>query len=105
MSRSPAILLLCLVPLLFAGEAEAPPPAPPVKVREECGIVPGERYWITTRGLIFPDGTLREDWKNCRLMEGITLSILVGESPLVSPEVTEQDRTKNRRVEVVLVGS
>lgn len=169
MNRSPLFLLLCLVPLLFAGDADAP--APPVKVREECGIVPGERYWITTRGLVFPDGTLREDWKNCQLMEGITFSIRWDESdaepalapvpepvrryrveahsdctgtpeeqatrslrlgerireqlvaqqkllltqievvplgctrPLVSPEVTDQDRAKNRRVEVILVGS
>lgn len=169
MNRSPLFLLLCLVPLLFAGDADAP--VPPVKVREECGIVPGERYWITTRGLVFPDGTLREDWKNCQLMEGITFSIRWDESdaepalapvpepvrryrveahsdctgtpeeqatrslrlgerireqlvaqqkllltqievvpfgctrPLVSPEVTDQDRMRNRRVEVILVGS
>ena len=134
--------------------------------------MPGERYWITTHGLVFPDGTLREDWKNCRLVEGITFSILWDEAnaepapaapvpdpvrryrieahsdctgtaeeqaarslrlgeriraqlvaqqglsltqievvplgctrPLVSPEVTEQDRARNRRVEVILVGS
>ena len=134
--------------------------------------MPGERYWITTRGLVFPDGILREDWKNCQLMEGITFSIRWDEAdaepapappvpepvrryrveahsdctgtpeeqaarslrlgerireqlvaqqgllftqievvplgctrPLVSPEVTDQDRAKNRRVEVILVGS
>ena len=163
-SRSPLLVLLCLVPLLFAGDAEAPARTPPV--REDCGIVSGERYWITRRGLVFPDGTLREDWKNCAFVEGITFSLRYDEAdpapspvtrryrveahsdctgtpdeqaarslrlaerirdqlvtqqgipldhievaplgctrPLVSPEVTDQDRATNRRVEVILVGS
>lgn len=154
-------LLLMFLPVTLAGD------------RLDCGLRAGERYWITRAGLIFPDGSIREDWYNCELMQGVTFSILWDDAspdpvsafdvplvvstrryrveshsdctgtpdeqharsqrqaerirdqllaeqgvlwenvellalgcthPLVSPEVTEEDRKKNRRVEVILLG-
>jgi hypothetical protein len=131
--------------------------------------VGGERYWVTREGLVFPDGSIRTEWRACHIPEGVIFSIrweeadpvpvsvhasvsarryrieahadctgtteeqalrslrlaervrdqLVVEQkvplsnielvalgctrPLVSPEVTAEDRKKNRRVEVILL--
>jgi hypothetical protein len=157
--RYALLLLLLLLPSSLAGD------------RVDCGIQPGERYWITTAGLVFPDGSVRVDWRNCVLMEGVIFSVLWDEAPaepsppavptppaarryrveshsdctgtaeeqkarsqrqaervrdqlvergatpdavelvalgctrpLVSPEVTVEDRNQNRRVEIILLG-
>lgn len=49
--------------------------------REECGLVAGERYWVTTEGLVFPDGALLAEWKTCRFPEGVILSVRWDEDP------------------------
>lgn len=62
--------LLLFLPPSLAGNGD----------RVDCGIVPGERYWITTSGLVFPDGSVLEDWHNCKLAQGVTFALAWDES-------------------------
>lgn len=59
------------------------------QTRRDCGIVAGERYWVTTEGLVFPDGYVMEDWRGCRLSEGVILVLPYGEDPPISDYVIE----------------
>lgn len=68
MIRPLLLVLLLLVPAHGGETAWAP-----------CGLVPGERYWITRDGLVMPDGTVLEGWHLCDIPEGVILSIAVNE--------------------------
>lgn len=63
-----ALLLLLLAPSLATERAD-------------CGLVAGERYWITTGGLVLPDGSTLVDWHACRLPEGLILALPWDEAP------------------------
>ena len=68
MIRPLLLVLLLLVPA-HGGD----------RVWAECGLLPGERYWITRDGLLLPDGTTLQGWHICDLPEGVILSIAVNE--------------------------
>jgi len=57
--------------------------------QHDCGFKPGERYWITTRGIVFPDGHLLEDYPHCVIPEGVVLSLLWDDVPGGSQYVIE----------------
>ena len=47
----------------------------------DCGFVAGERYWITRRGIVFPNGDTLEDSTGCTIPVGVILAIRWGETP------------------------
>jgi hypothetical protein len=57
--------------------------------QRDCGFVAGERYWITMRGIVFPDGHLLEDYRPCIIPEGVVLAVLWDETPDISQYVIE----------------
>lgn len=73
-------------PFLLLGLALLPASAGD---RFDCGIVPGERYWITLQGLVFPDGSIMPDWKMCDLHEGVILAVSYDEDPPIPNYVIE----------------
>lgn len=73
-------------PFLLLGLALLPASA---GERRECGIVPGERYWILSDGLLFPDGTILPDWHGCQLAAGVTLALAYDEDPPIPNYVIE----------------
>jgi hypothetical protein len=71
-------LLLLLLPSSVAGSRD----------RVDCGISPGERYTVTLRGLVFPDGSLLVNWSECKIPEGVVLTVAWDEAgPVYSLEV------------------
>jgi hypothetical protein len=49
---------------------------------EDCGIVPGDRWWIVRGALVSDDGTrILRDWRRCDIPVGVTLSLRVEERP------------------------
>lgn len=55
--------------------------APAVGDVVDCGFVAGERYWITRRGVAFPNGALLEDTTGCEIPVGVTFAIRWGDTP------------------------
>jgi len=55
--------------------------------RVDCGFVPGERYWITTGGVVFPDTSVLTEWGACDIPEGVILSVRWDEAPGYTIEV------------------
>lgn len=61
--------LLLLLPLLLLA------PSPASEELLDCGIVPGERYWITRGGKLVGDDLVVEDVTACIIPEGTILSV------------------------------
>jgi hypothetical protein len=48
----------------------------------DCGLLPGERWWVTLSGVLVSDDGLRAvDARICDLPVGVTLSVLVVDVP------------------------
>jgi hypothetical protein len=56
-------------------------PSPAGEEQLDCGLVPGERYWVTRGGKLVGDDIVVEDATNCIIPEGAILSVFWDERP------------------------
>jgi hypothetical protein len=56
--------------------------------QEDCGLLPGETYRVDALHLLRPDGTVIQNWTDCYLPVGATLSVGIAEIAPADVKVT-----------------
>ena len=56
-------------------------PSPVEREMEDCGLVPGQRYWIAKGGRLIGEDVVVEDATYCIIPEGVILSVYWDERP------------------------